>query len=232
MASKANKVTATNTKGSASKVVAKEVSKPKEATKEVAKPMAKAAPVKAASKTAPAGASAKAGEPGKSLEAKLARLMRLESEAEAEGIFTMLKTHGLNKSHVITLVESIRREENELIYGPQVIRGDLQTNPEDLMDEADLASSDIEQGMKMRMANRENFKVKRLHTALDKVKDGSYGECEGCSADIGYGRLLARPIAQLCIACKEEEERKENLSAVGRTHKSVGQGLGQKLSSN
>ncbi len=227
MANKANKVTATNTKGSVSKVVAKEISKP------AAKEVAKAAP-KAALKTAPAGASASAklSDSSKTLEAKLARLMQIESEAEAEKIFAMLKTHGLNKSHVITLVESIRREEDELIYGPQVIRGDLQTNPEDLMDEADLASSDIEQGMKMRMANRENFKVKRLHTALDKVKDGSYGECEGCSADIGYGRLLARPIAQLCIACKEEEERKENLSAVGRTHKSVGQGLGQKLSSN
>lgn len=164
----------------------------------------------------------------KTTEAKLARLLRL-TEQEAEKICTSLKGHGLNKTQVVALVEAIRREENEIIFGEKIIKGDLQTNQEDLMDEADLASSDIEQGMKMRMANRENFKVKRLHRALDKILDGSYGECESCGADIGYARLSARIIADLCIACKEEEERKENLSAVGRKPKSMGQTLGSKL---
>ena len=165
---------------------------------------------------------------GKS-EERLISLLALENEAEAEKIFDSLKAHGLSKTQVISLIENIRREENEIIFGEKVIKGDLQTSQEDLMDEADLASSDIEQGMKMRMANRENFKVKRLHKALDKIKDGSYGECEGCGADIGYARLSARIIAELCIACKEEEERKENLSAVGRKPKSMGQTLGTKL---
>jgi DnaK suppressor protein len=169
-----------------------------------------------------------ASEPGKTLEAKLARLMGVQEE-EAEKICANLKAHGLNKSQVVALVEAIRRDENEIIFGEKVIKGELQTNQEDLMDEADLASSDIEQGMKMRMANRENFKVKRLHKALDKIRDGSYGECEGCGADIGFARLSARTIAELCIACKEEEERKENLSAVGRKPKSLGHTLGSKL---
>jgi DnaK suppressor protein len=172
---------------------------------------------------------AKPMESGKTVEAKLTRLLRLPDEKEAEKIVIQLKAHGLNKSQVLALVEAIRREEQEIIYGEKVIKGELQTSQEDLMDEADLASSDIEQGMKMRMANRENFKVKRLHRALDKIKDGSYGECEGCSSDIGYARLSARTIADLCIACKEDEERKENLSAVGRKPKSMGQSLGTKL---
>lgn len=165
----------------------------------------------------------------RSVEAKLVRLLHLANEAEAEKIVGMLKGHGLNKTQVLSLVEAIRREEQEIIFADSVLRGELQTSQEDLMDEADLASSDIDQGMKMRMANRENFKVKRLHRALDRIKDGTYGECEGCSSDIGYARLSARIIAELCIACKEEEERKENLSAVGRKPKSMGQTLGNKL---
>lgn len=169
-----------------------------------------------------------AGEAAKTTEAKLARLLSL-SEEEADKICVSLKGHGLTKTQVVALVEAIRREEQEIIYADKIIKGDLQTNQEDLMDEADLASSDIDQGMKMRMANRENFKVKRLHRALDKIMDGSYGECEGCGADIGFARLSARIIADLCIACKEEEERKENLSAVGRKPKSMGQTLGSKL---
>lgn len=178
-------------------------------------------------KSAPAGAAAEAG--ARSVEAKLARLLDLPSEREAEKILGLLKGHGLTKTQVLSLVEAIRREEREIIFADSVLRGELQTSQEDLMDEADLASSDIDQGMKMRMANRENFKVKRLHRALDRIKDGSYGECESCAADIGYARLSARIIAELCIACKEEEERKENLSAVGRKPKSIGQTLGSKL---
>jgi DnaK suppressor protein len=179
----------------------------------------------------PAGASA-VDSGGTSAEAKLTRLLRLSGEAEAERICGLLKGHGLTKTQVLAIVENIRQEEAEMIFSEKVANGELQTNQEDLMDEADLASSDIEQGMKMRMANRENFKVKRLHRALDKIKEGTYGECEGCGADIGFARLSARTIAELCIACKEEEERKENLSAVGRKPKSLGHTLGTKLTVN
>ncbi len=184
-------------------------------------------------KSSSAAASAsEAPAPARSVEAKLVRLLQLTNETEAEKIVSMLKSHGLNKTQVLAIVEAIRKEEQDIIYADSIMRGELQTSQEDLMDEADLASSDIDQGMKMRMANRENFKVKRLHRALDRIKDGSYGECEGCSSDIGYARLSARIIAELCIACKEEEERKENLSAVGRKPKSMGQTLGNKLTVN
>lgn len=182
-------------------------------------------------KSAPAGASV-VDNGGNTAEAKLTRLLRLHGDGEAERIFSLLKAHGLNRTQVVSIVENIRQEEAEMIFSEKVAKGELQTNQEDLMDEADLASSDIEQGMKMRMANRENFKVKRLHRALDKIRDGSYGECEGCGSDIGFARLSARTIAELCIACKEEEERKENLSAVGRKPKSLGHTLGTKLTVN
>lgn len=170
-----------------------------------------------------------AAETGRSVEAKLTKLLALANEAEAEKIVGMLKGHGLTKTQVLALVEALRREEQEIIFADSVLKGELQTSQEDLMDEADLASSDIDQGMKMRMANRENFKVKRLRRAMDRIKEGTYGECESCGADIGFARLSARVIAELCIACKEEEERKENLSAVGRKPKSLGHTLGSKL---
>lgn len=193
----------------------------------------KAKAVSAPAKVVVADAASNVSNNGKlSIEAKLAKLLHLENEAQAEKILGMLKGHGLNKTQVLALVEAIRKDERDIIFAERVMKGELQTNPEDLMDEADLASSDIDQGMKMRMANRENFKVKRLHRALDKVREGTYGECDGCGADIGFARLSARTIAELCIACKEEEERKENLSAVGRKPKSMGQGLGSKLSAN
>src|SRR4051812_19517653 len=104
-------------------------------------------------KTANAAAGATASDTARSVEAKLVRLLSLANEAEAEKITTQLKAHGLTKTQVLALVEAIRQEEREIIFADSVLRGELQTNQEDLMDEADLASSDIDQGMKMRMAN-------------------------------------------------------------------------------
>jgi RNA polymerase-binding protein DksA len=37
--------------------------------------------------------------------------------------------------------------------------------------------------------------------ALDRVAEGTYGVCETCGAEIGEGRLEARPVARTCIRC-------------------------------
>ena len=37
--------------------------------------------------------------------------------------------------------------------------------------------------------------------ALERIDDGSYGECVRCGNDIAEGRLEARPEAALCIEC-------------------------------
>ena len=35
---------------------------------------------------------------------------------------------------------------------------------------------------------------------------GDYGECAECGEDIGLKRLMARPVAELCIECKADQE--------------------------
>ena len=37
--------------------------------------------------------------------------------------------------------------------------------------------------------------------ALERIAEGTYGECTKCGATIAPGRLEARPEAALCIAC-------------------------------
>ena len=50
---------------------------------------------------------------------------------------------------------------------------------------------------------------KELTAAIDKIEEGVYGECEGCGEEIGLKRLEARPVAELCIDCKAEQEKLE-----------------------
>ena len=40
-----------------------------------------------------------------------------------------------------------------------------------------------------------------VRRALQRIEDGSYGECANCGNDIAAGRLEARPEAALCIDC-------------------------------
>jgi DnaK suppressor protein len=42
-----------------------------------------------------------------------------------------------------------------------------------------------------------------------KIEEGEYGECKNCGEPIGVARLRARPVAELCIECKSEQEKLE-----------------------
>ena len=83
----------------------------------------------------------------------------------------------------------------------------LDTN--DLPDEMDLASSEYLQSFEFRLRGREKTHLAKLELALRKIEDGSFGICTECSEPIAKKRLEARPETQLCIKCKEDQERDE-----------------------
>lgn len=76
-------------------------------------------------------------------------------------------------------------------------------------DEVDTVVLDNAASLATKFIIRNAFYLKRINLALQKIEDGSYGECEYCGAIISEKRLFARPVALLCIDCKEEEERNE-----------------------
>lgn len=77
-------------------------------------------------------------------------------------------------------------------------------------DEVDMYSQERLNQMDFRLKSRNAIYLKKVKRALQKIEDGSYGECEDCGGEISLSRLQARPTADLCIQCKEESEREEN----------------------
>lgn len=49
--------------------------------------------------------------------------------------------------------------------------------------------------------------LRSLQSALRRINDGTFGECEECGDKIGIARLKAKPDAILCISCAEKSER-------------------------
>lgn len=113
-------------------------------------------------------------------------------------------------------------QRNQILFHDKILREDFNVNHDDRYDEVDQASTDVEQSMRMRLRNREMLYLKKINEALLRIDEGTFGECESCSEDIETKRLEARPTATLCFACKQEEERREVLTASGRKHKSLG----------
>lgn len=84
---------------------------------------------------------------------------------------------------------------------------DLYIASEDLADEADLATSVINQQVSFNIRHMELNKLKAIDTALQKIESGGYGLCEECEEPISEKRLKNQPWTTLCITHAEEEER-------------------------
>lgn len=78
-----------------------------------------------------------------------------------------------------------------------------------LTDTADIASNLIEDEIVMSIAQGEAKEIEQIDNALIKIKKGNYGNCGNCGKIINKQRLMAIPFVNLCIKCKEDEERYE-----------------------
>ncbi len=116
-------------------------------------------------------------------------------------------------------------QKKNIVFSHGLIDQNLAVNPDDLADEADVTSSELEASMRMRLKNRETLYMKKIDEALRRIADGSFGECESCDEEIETRRLEARPTTTLCLHCKEEQERQETLHIDGHRHKSLGRRL-------
>jgi DnaK suppressor protein len=105
-------------------------------------------------------------------------------------------------------------EQREQLQGNQkkALSGDVHVDPDDFPDEIDTASSEVNLQFTGRLREREQGLLAKVDSALRKIEQGLFGECVNCGEDIGVKRLKARPVAELCIECKSEQEQLEQRS--------------------
>ena len=91
----------------------------------------------------------------------------------------------------------------------RALSGDIHVDPDDFPDEIDTASSEVTLQFTGLLREREQGLLAKIDAALQKIEEGEYGDCMNCGEDIGVKRLKARPVAELCIDCKSEQEKLE-----------------------
>ena len=80
-------------------------------------------------------------------------------------------------------------------------------------DIVDQASTYTDKTVEMKAINRQIKLISKIDQALLRVRNGTYGFCEDTAVPIGLKRLMARPVAELCIAAQEKHEKEEKVYA-------------------
>ena len=79
----------------------------------------------------------------------------------------------------------------------------LGTKSADALDQAVL---EYEKQAALHKASADRQLRKNLIQALERIRQGTYGECQSCGGEIESKRLQALPFARYCIKCQEEME--------------------------
>ena len=80
-------------------------------------------------------------------------------------------------------------------------------------DIVDQANSYTDKNVEMKAINRQIKLISEIDKALVRIKDETYGYCLDTAEPIGIKRLIARPIATLCIMAQEKHEKEEKVYA-------------------
>ncbi len=115
----------------------------------------------------------------------------------------------MNEAQLEHFKELLLQWKNTITEHNKDAKAQLQNDTSPMADPNDRATLEEEFSLTLRSRDRERKLLAKIDAALFRIANDEFGYCEKCDSDIGLGRLEARPTAELCIDCKEIEEKKE-----------------------
>jgi len=80
-------------------------------------------------------------------------------------------------------------------------------------DEGDAALDGAQTEINSQLAALESRELTQIEQAIQQIRSGHYGICEGCGERISLVRLKALPFTTTCIACQRREEGRDRTQA-------------------
>lgn len=81
--------------------------------------------------------------------------------------------------------------------------GDLSSMPIHM---ADMGTDNFEQEFTLTLMQTEEQTLELIEASLERIEEGTYGQCEECGVKIPKARLNAIPYASLCVKCASLQE--------------------------
>lgn len=86
-----------------------------------------------------------------------------------------------------------------------------ETGGGDLTSFAEAGTDNSERDTALKVASGESLWLRDVADALQRIEDGSFGVCEGCTEDVPVKRLEVFPSARYCIKCQSKIEKEGSL---------------------
>ncbi len=110
--------------------------------------------------------------------------------------------------------ESLRRFEDKLRSQQSLLEGHMlsavkegrESSTDDLQDAADHAVQSYQKELLFLQGTKGHTQLTQVRSALDRIEEGSFGDCLICGNSIGEKRLEAVPWTPNCISCQEKLE--------------------------
>jgi DnaK suppressor protein len=119
----------------------------------------------------------------------------------------------MKSQEVQSFKELLLEQRSEILNNANSFKSDSGIETTAQGDEGDLAVLELNLSLTLRLQERQAHLLQKVDRALAKIDEGSFGLCEQCEEPLNINRLKARPVATLCISCKEEQENKERVFA-------------------
>ena len=103
--------------------------------------------------------------------------------------------------------KEIVKANNEALYNGSIDDNSVSA------DMVDQASSYTDKTVEMKASNRQIKLISKIDQSLKRILEGTFGFCLETAEPIGLKRLMARPVAELCIAAQEKHEKEEKVYA-------------------
>ncbi|MBN2651555.1 MAG: TraR/DksA family transcriptional regulator [Spirochaetales bacterium] len=75
-------------------------------------------------------------------------------------------------------------------------------------DSVDVASGDIDKQLLSVIGKNDLSRLKKIESALSRIKNERYGKCLDCGKKISVERLEAIPYAFFCISCESKRDKR------------------------
>lgn len=126
-----------------------------------------------------------------------------------KNIPTLPESEFYSEEELLAIFQELLAKKEELIEKSKEIlnSGTIHTDANEMMDEVDQAATTIDQDLTVRLLDRDRKLLGEIERAIDKIKNGDYGYCEGTGEPIPKRRLELRPWTRYSVKYKEQLEK-------------------------
>lgn len=126
-----------------------------------------------------------------------------QKEAELE-----TKLSGKNRQYYDLLV---KKRDQLIDQIQQLSKSSLVSSRQAGEELADVGSDDFMREVELALASEEERQFMLIQEAVERLYEGTYGQCVDCGGAVGDGRLKAIPYAKLCVNCKTLREENNGM---------------------